>query len=263
MFGWIPSERANELAALAAAAAVLIALGLPIVQAWWRWFNRPVLVADFQNKPRWRRAAAYVDSSSRWGLFVRVRVRNNGWTTARDVTGRLVEILDVKGRPLEQFEPFALHWVGSLRGPGTAPKLDLLPGQEEYLDVFRIDDGQDPCEEQIELEPQDPTPRGIPWTHAIAGQTLRIAFSASNAAGAGVELLLPREVYFAVRFLSVKHRPFGYLDPALTPWDEQPPTRMIGPLVAGLDAWPFTSEAPPVLTTLGRSPVKKTERIVN
>lgn len=247
MAGWFVNTSDERLAAYAALAAATVALSIPLVRAWKSWIYRPVINIDFENRARWRRASK-IEKTGENGLFFRVRVWNSGWTTAHGLRGRMSEIFDACGERVEPFDPVDLHWAGTRRGV-RAGQLDLIPGQEEYLDVFWVVSKGDiigSSDDGFEVYVQDSTPRGIQLRYPIEGQTLRVVVAGSNTAGNGFELQLPRKGLFATRFLSVKHRPIHYFGQGLFPWDELPPpkNRLDGEIHGGGDAG-FGSDGAP------------------
>ena len=66
-------------------------------------------------------------------LFIRVKVKNAGRTTAHKVYGRLTSIKYAKNnKTIQEYDPCTLNWVGY--PPDT--KIDLGPEDHEFLDVI-------------------------------------------------------------------------------------------------------------------------------
>lgn len=108
MFSWLGTTDPNRLNAYAAIAAATVAVAALVIPALWHFVSRPHLAVDYENRRRWRRRSPIAETSV-VALFIRVRVTNNGWRSAKAVTGVLSELLESDGSPVLDIDPFILH----------------------------------------------------------------------------------------------------------------------------------------------------------
>lgn len=111
--------------------AVLVAFGVR------DWLKRPRLKITFQDaEPHCR----FTDLTiGRKGYWVRVRVENTGINPARACVGTATEVRTAD-ELRSDIDPMRLRWCGVEDALGFQP-IHLAKGQYEYLDVFRIVQG--------------------------------------------------------------------------------------------------------------------------
>ena len=173
-------------------------------------YRRPWLQVTFENRSRWVRVSALDQKAETWGIFFRVCVMNRGRSVARNVRGRLDDVLDEHGRANPNFDPFMLHWAGT--SDRSISGIDLFAKQVEFVDVFWVrandkDGGLgDPQNPLVHLLPQDPTPRGSTQNTRFKGQCLTIRVAGENVSTVGIEFRLPHAGDQALTEVAVEHR---------------------------------------------------------
>jgi len=162
-------------------AAVVVALIVAFFPSIRRWYNRPILKIEFENREPFCRHSSMTQSGLNvLGYWVRLRVRNVGRSLARGCEGKLVRITnpsDSIDRP--DFDPTILHWVGT-----AWDKLDNSIGiskdEYEYLDVLYVMNGRPDI---IEIGAENRLPRGIRYSfekQTIRDCTLHVVFYGVN-----------------------------------------------------------------------------------
>lgn len=166
-------EKATAFGTLAAVAVALFAVFYPSIAKWW---NKPKLSFEFDNKePFCRHTSGLIDMGTRTrqqlnSYHIRFRIKNNGKSMARKCEGKLIAIAHKDLKTFRQdFDPVVLHWVGSdavVRNLGTngsmqfskTPNIDINAKEYEYLDFLSTNENID----RFEIQAIDyDIPRGI------------------------------------------------------------------------------------------------------
>jgi len=123
-----------------AAAVVTLLAVLVALFGWrmWDWLRRPQLRIIFEHAEPFCRKTEL--TNGRDGYWVRVRVENTGVEPARACIGKLTRIY-TDGQFRQDMDPMQLRWCGVPDKRGFEP-IHLARKQREFLDVFRIVDGQ-------------------------------------------------------------------------------------------------------------------------
>lgn len=128
---------------LVAIGTVGMTLMLVYLEVFKSWIKKPEIKIEFENKlPFCRDCPTTVKGEV--GHFIRLKIRNAGGSLARNLRGKLVEIIDKDGKIDKEFDPLFLHWtsIPLVRAYEIDPKvkwldpIDLNVGEWEYLDVF-------------------------------------------------------------------------------------------------------------------------------
>lgn len=103
--------------------------------------NKPEFHIDFRNEEPYCRAVpevvdATVDPiSTTPSYWIRLKVSNVGKSVAKKCVGKLVRVMTADGSELVNYDPVALHWVGTEFGRPML-HVDLNHTEYEYLDVL-------------------------------------------------------------------------------------------------------------------------------
>ncbi|MDA4123180.1 MAG: hypothetical protein OK456_08390 [Thaumarchaeota archaeon] len=136
------------LTAVGTVGAVAVALFVAFLQNILQYYNRPVLIIEFENEEPFckHRVLELEDYNPvKTGYYVRLRIRNTGRSIAIDCEGKLNQVLQkvtTNGvstfRELVDFgTPRALHWSGQ----GLRNNININGGNAfEYLDVLSVID---------------------------------------------------------------------------------------------------------------------------
>ena len=149
------------------------------------WRNRPKFSVNFENIEPYCRQADIEASRDINGsviklaksYWIRLRVTNSGKSVAVRCIGKLAKVMKHSGEELPQYDPVALHWVGT--DPNGVPlrPVDLNRGEYEYLDIIHtrndIPDKAFICRDNV--------PRGIPSFLDPGEYILQITIYADNA----------------------------------------------------------------------------------
>ena len=149
------------------------------------WRNRPKFSVTFDNtEPYCRQTRIEVrrDANNivtKWAnaYWIRLRVTNSGKSVAKRCVGKLVKVMKQSGEELAEYDPVALHWVGT--DPNEVPlrPVDLNRGEFEYLDIIYTRD--DVSSKAFIC--RDIVPRGIPLFLDPGEYILQITIYADNA----------------------------------------------------------------------------------
>ena len=102
----------------------------------------PKISIEHKNKQPFNKILNTEDSKEHplFALFIRLRIRNVGKTTAHKVYGRVTRLEYAnKNESIQYFDPTTLHWAGYPHGE----KVDLGPQDYEYLDLVVIYEYED------------------------------------------------------------------------------------------------------------------------
>lgn len=178
------------LTAIGTVGAVFVAILGAVWRGFRSWYRRPRLVLHFENREPWVRSSVVEETDDPWRFF-RFSVENVGLTIAHGVKAWLAEFT-LDGRPCKGFDPFQLHWVGTEFD--ATPVMNLLPGQKEYVDVFKVslDSDVHVALAGFELIPQVAIRRGLRLGAAFVGQRFLIRVSGENTrAVSSIEFQVP------------------------------------------------------------------------
>ncbi|MCP8317081.1 MAG: hypothetical protein H3Z52_03655 [archaeon] len=130
----------DELALIGPIIAAMVALFIAFLPSLRKWYNRPRLKLEFDNREPFCRHAMLLEPIKIGGkeyrptenaYWIRLRVVNKGRSVARGCEGKLVRIVDPEsGNEYADFDPVILHWAGYAIG-----SIDINKSEYEYLDV--------------------------------------------------------------------------------------------------------------------------------
>lgn len=185
------------LTSISTTAAVLVALLAIFWPSILKYFNRPILVIEFENSEPFSRktyatkniATGQIISGNSYHL--RLRIKNKGNSVARNCKSKLVAISHKDLKSLRKdFDPVNLHWVGSDDVTINADKdgkrsvtfnknllLDINAKDYEYVDLISISENSNKYEIQaIDFD----IPRGIVLDPQIDDYYLLITIYSEN-----------------------------------------------------------------------------------
>ncbi len=128
---------------LVAIGTVGMTLMLVYLEVFKSWIKKPEIKIEFRNEaPFCRDTPTSVENEV--GHFIRLRIRNTGGSVAKNLRGKLVEVIDKDGKIYKDFDPLFLHWVSIpvIRQNRIDPRakwldpIDLNVKEWEYLGVF-------------------------------------------------------------------------------------------------------------------------------
>jgi hypothetical protein len=125
------------LTAFGTVGAVLVA----VFGTWfWTWWRRPILKMRYEEREPFCRPTMMVDLRDPRAPFpaywVRVKITNEGRSTARGCKGHMTAVYTPEGKVREDRDPVLLRWsvAGMPDEQGLAP-LDLACGESQFLNV--------------------------------------------------------------------------------------------------------------------------------
>jgi hypothetical protein len=141
------------LTAIGTLTAVVVALVVAFLPRIFDYYNRPVLKIEFENgapfcQHRPTNTPVFmvrdVEESKKMRInsyFVRLRVRNSGKSSAKEILGKLVRIRNAKTGIDYQIDPVPLHWA-SIPEVLSDDKLTLNLNQDEpdFIEVLFVCD---------------------------------------------------------------------------------------------------------------------------
>jgi hypothetical protein len=177
----------------AAWASVLLTLLAVLTAMFWSpfltWWRRPQLSFEFRNEPPFGRETRLSPASQSGaekipGYVIRVRVRNEGSSAARQCIIKLTELRDANGQPILEYDSMMLRWTAADRVSPVdmpydvfEPHMDIFPGDYEHADVLAVGEGRD----EFSLYPASYAPRGIKRHYPRGEYFLNIAVICENA----------------------------------------------------------------------------------
>ncbi len=120
-----------------------MALAIVYIEIIKPWLHKPKVKIEFENKTPFCRKVS-LTAENNFGYFIRLRIRNVGGSLARNLRGKLVEVINKDGKTYKNFDPLFLHWVSMPMiervDIGKYAKwldpIDLNVGEWEFLNVF-------------------------------------------------------------------------------------------------------------------------------
>lgn len=126
---------------LAGIGTIGVALMIAYIEILKPWMQKPEIEIEFENKLPFCRDLLITDEEKN-EYFIRLRIKNTGGSAAKNLRGKLVEVIDKDGKPHKDFDPLFLHWVPMTLMNGLdiyaryLDPIDLNAEEWEYLDVF-------------------------------------------------------------------------------------------------------------------------------
>lgn len=174
--------RSNLIQSVLAALTFVAVLVAMFGQRFWNWVSRPKLEIEFDRGSercfRWATVeSCNVQDEGQFAnvrkYYFRLRVHNGGGTV-RNLRAR-VDVLDLKGRPVERFEPARLNWIVG------AESVDLARGESEYVNLISQVVTHPEISNRLTIEVFNTNPRGIAWDRPLKSCLLEVTLYSDNA----------------------------------------------------------------------------------
>jgi len=110
------------------------------------WINKPKLQINVPAKAQLSPSGGKGSDS----VFIRLKISNIGVTTAKNCTGRLLQVRDNNNKPIEKFDPLPLYWARQSKEEQYKPVDIQGNGDSYFLDVAQIHKPQNAQEKQNE-----------------------------------------------------------------------------------------------------------------
>lgn len=179
------------LTAIGTIGTVIVALLLASFNSLLKWYRKPILTIEFENKEPYCRHVPQTNGSTAY--FLRLRVKNTGKSMARDCEGKLVKILDVDPRyERSDFDPANLHWAGH----GTNNAISIHKAAYEYLDIVHVRSDSS----KIFLKTNEVEPRGFPLAFPRQDYILDVVLFGKNTKPVEKFFKIHMEATFAVGY---------------------------------------------------------------
>jgi len=135
------TTRGEDLAV--ALGTMSMALAIVYIEIIKPWLHKPKIKIEFENETPFCRRCNITDENN-FGYFIRLGIRNVGGSLARNLRGKLVEVVSKDGKAYKNFDPLFLHWASTpiieRVDMGKYAKwldpIDLNVGEREFLNVF-------------------------------------------------------------------------------------------------------------------------------
>ena len=182
------------LTAVGTISAVIVALGLALMQGLISWFRRPILTIDFKQVEPFCRYTTYsqgeeviIKGIKYWkfekqqnlgenqdSYWIRLKVKNKGRSMARDCEGKIARILDYDTLiERTDFDPVNLRWVRA----EIIKQININRNTYEYLDLLLVDRNHP---DTIFLETTENESRGIQLFFPKGNYIVEVIVFASN-----------------------------------------------------------------------------------
>lgn len=133
--------RGEDLAV--ALGTISMALAIVYIEIIKPWLQKPKIKIEYENEdPFCRKCDIKIENN--FGYLIRLRIRNIGGSVARNLKGKLVDVINKDGKTYKYFDPLFLHWasagftgkVGTGKHVNWLDPIDLNVAEWEFLNVF-------------------------------------------------------------------------------------------------------------------------------
>ncbi len=122
---------------------ISMALAIVYIEIIKPWLQKPKIKIEYKNEdPFCRKCDFRVENNI--GCLIRLRIRNIGGSVAKNLRGKLVDVINKDGKTYKYFDPLFLHWASTPiiekvdigKYAKWLDPIDLNAGEWEFLDVF-------------------------------------------------------------------------------------------------------------------------------